>query len=150
MISRRLLLLGLAGVSLGACGGSSSAEGPPKISYGEAVCDRCRMLISEERHAAAITVKGDDALLFDDIGEMIATAQERRNTGDRMWVHDFDERGWLDADKAWFVYLPNRTTPMATGIIAFEDSSRAQAKAQERGGWVKSWSEILSDWSIES
>lgn len=149
MITRRLLLLGFTGAALGACGGTSSTDGPPKIPYGEATCHRCRMLIIEERYAAAIAAKDGDPLLFDDTGEMIATAQERRRDDDRMWVHDLEGGAWLDAKAAWFVYLPHRPTPMATGIVALGDASRAQAKAGESGGWVKSWSEMLNDWSIE-
>ena len=81
MITRRSFLIGVAVVGLGGCGGDDNGDddGPPAISYGSETCDRCNMVISEERHAAAL--KGDDEwLAFDDCGEMIAYAQENAMT----------------------------------------------------------------------
>jgi nitrous oxide reductase accessory protein NosL len=150
-MQRRVFLLGIAAVGLGACGGEDEdSNGPPDISYGEEMCDRCNMVIGEERHAAAFGSGGSEWLLFDDTGEMIMTVQDE-GLGERVaWVHDFETLAWVDATAASYVLLPGRNTPMATGIIAFADRARADAVATERGGWAKSWNETLTDWTMES
>lgn len=149
MITRRSFLIGVAVVGLGGCGGDDNGDddGPPAISYGSETCDRCNMVISEERHAAAL--KGDDEwLAFDDCGEMIAYAQENAMTDRTAWVHDYEQLTWVPARDAHYVWLPNRTTPMATGIIAYADKERAEAKVAETGGWSKNWSATVADWSM--
>jgi copper chaperone NosL len=146
-----VFLLGIAAVGLGACGGDDdNAEGPPSISYGEETCDRCNMVIGDERHATALGSGDSEWLLFDDTGEMIMTVQAE-GLGERLaWVHDFEKIDWVDATAAIYVWLPDRNTPMATGIIAFSDRSRADAVAAERGGWAMSWTETLTGWKMES
>jgi hypothetical protein len=59
MIRRRSFLLGAVALGLGACGGDDKGDddGPPKISYGTETCDRCNMVIGEERHASALKEK---------------------------------------------------------------------------------------------
>ena len=150
MIRRRSFLLGAVALGLGACGGDDKGDddGPPKISYGTETCDRCNMVIGEERHASALKEKNGDWLLFDDTGEMVATIQEAGAGEQKAWVHDFEQLTWHDATTAFYVWLPNRITPMATGIVAFADQTRADAKAQELGGWSKSWSALLADWTM--
>jgi copper chaperone NosL len=106
------------------------------------------MVIGEERHAAALKGKDGDWLLFDDTGEMIATAQESAGEERTAWVHDFEQLSWIEANDAVFVWLPDGKTPMGTGIIAYADAVRADAKATAVGGWKKTWTEMLSDWSM--
>lgn len=149
MIRRRTFLLGTVALGLGACGGDDKDDaGPPTISYGTETCDRCRMVIGEERHAAALKAEDGDWLLFDDTGEMIATAQESAAQERAAWVHDFEQLSWIDAKVAVYVLLPDGKTPMGTGIIAYADAVRADARVTEGGGWKKSWTEMLSDWSM--
>lgn len=147
MTSRRTLLLGLAAVGLGACGGKASSEGPPKILYGEDICDTCRMAINDERHAGSI-VRGDEKRRFDDAGELVAAAQGQPDADFKVWVHDFETKEWIDGTLAVFAWMPDRLTPMGTGIVAFSDAARAGTFAVDRGGWTKSWAEMLSDWTL--
>jgi nitrous oxide reductase accessory protein NosL len=150
MITRRSVLLGVGALGLGACGGDDKGDkdGPPKISYGSETCDRCNMVIGEERHAAALKGADGNWLAFDDTGEMVLTAQDSTGSDYEAWVHDYETMAWHDAATAFYVWLPNRSTPMATGIVAYGDQAGAEAKAQEIGGWSKSWAAMLADWTM--
>jgi copper chaperone NosL len=108
------------------------------------------MIISDERHAAAISPEKGDALMFDDTGEMIATAQETGLESRRVWVHDMPSKKWVDATKASFVVAENLSTPMGTGVVAFSDEGEAEAFAAEHNGAVFSWDKILREWKIDS
>lgn len=150
MIARRTFCIGAVAVGVGACsrGDKEDDKGPPSISYGTEICDRCRMVIDDERHAAALR-SGDEWLLFDDCGEMITSAKEQQDGELVAWVHDFDTKEWVEAQKAYYVWLPDLNTPMGTGIIAFSEQGRAEARATESGGWFKGWDAMLAEWSIE-
>jgi copper chaperone NosL len=142
------VLLGLVALGLGGCGGAAKSDGPPRLVYGEDICERCRMAINDERHAGAI-VAGDATQRFDDVGELIVAAQEQGETERKIWVHDFESKEWLDGTTATYVWMPSRVTPMATGIVAFAEPARAEAFAAEQGGWTKSWAAMLAEWTWE-
>ncbi|UCC51087.1 MAG: hypothetical protein JSV68_18550, partial [Anaerolineaceae bacterium] len=48
------------------CGQTTNLEEPPQIVYGQDVCERCGMIISEEKFAAAYWTAGGEARRFDD------------------------------------------------------------------------------------
>ncbi|HET8523016.1 MAG TPA: nitrous oxide reductase accessory protein NosL [Thermomicrobiales bacterium] len=148
-MNRRVLLMGAAVLTLSACGDSASADEPPKIGYGKDACDRCGMIISDERYAAAIVPEKGDTLLFDDSGEMIATAQETGLESRRAWVHDMHSKRWIDATRASFVVSETATTPMGTGVVAFQDAGDADTFAGEHDGSVLTWDQILRTWKID-
>ncbi len=125
----RWLLVGTVAVSL-ACSGPSKLE-PPEILYGEDLCARCGMIVSEERFAAAALVRDDVGLvprLYDDIGCMIAA--ELGPTAKR-WVHEFRTLAWIDAEQASYARPEGLVTPMLSGLAAF---SSAEAAAAAAGG----------------
>jgi copper chaperone NosL len=118
------------------CGGASD-DGPPQVKLGQDECVHCGMILTDERSmAAAIVRKGDEqtALLFDDIGDMIAYEREHAGiTVTRRYVHDFETREWLDASTAVFLRSPDLHTPMGSGIVAYGDVNRAKASQNQRG-----------------
>lgn len=147
MIHRRAFLLGLAGAGLAGCGGGGKSDGPPKISYGKENCARCRMMIADERYAAALVNEDGAELHFDDTGELVLTVQEEGASGKRIWVHDYNTREWLDGTAAFYVMDPRRITPMATGIISFASRESAdEFVASIGGGTIYTWQEVQSTW----
>jgi copper chaperone NosL len=62
-----LLLMGLT-----ACRDKIDS-GPHAVHYGEDVCERCRMIISDKRFAAQFITRNGEAKKYDDIGCMIET-----------------------------------------------------------------------------
>lgn len=146
MIPRRALLIGLAAVALTACGDEADASKPPKIRLGKDTCDRCGMLISDERHAAALVDDAGAARLFDDAGELVMTAREEGVAGRRIWVHD-DTPAWIDGTTAFYAVGQGAMTPMGTGVLVFATRDQAEAWANDHEGATMSWNEMLTQWN---
>ena len=134
---------------LAGCGGEP-AGGPPEIQYGLEECGYCRMIISEEKFATAIEADGT-TIKFDDTGCMVDYLRERSTTPgtEGVWVHDHATGGWIDADLAWFVRDPRGTTPMGSGLVAFESRQAAAAFAAERSVAVETWEQVATPFPME-
>lgn len=116
-------------LSLFACGGDKPPAGPAEVHYGEDVCDRCRMIISDSRFAAQYRAKDGHVKKFDDFGCMAA---ELGNDGGKdavsgIYVTDFATTAWLDARKAYYLKSPDITSPMGYGIAAFGTEAALRA-----------------------
>lgn len=142
-----LLLVGM--LVIAGCGEEARADQPPDIDYGRDVCSRCNMIISEERYAGGIVDEDGEALIFDDIGEMIFVIQEEGLQERRVWVHDADSLEWLDGTSAFYVASMDVVTPMGSGITAFEAEEDATAFAEANAGDVLTWDQVLNDWEWE-
>lgn len=143
-----LLALGVLALGLSACGDEASADEPPEITYGETVCDHCHMIIMEERYAAGLTKEDGDKLVFDDIGDMVSVVREQQLDPARIWVHDYNSVEWIDGAKATYVASMHVTTPMASGVVAFEDRQAAEAFAAENDGEVMDWATLSEEWEM--
>lgn len=101
---------------LSAC--SNSGEiGPPEIAYGEVECQRCRMIVSDERYASVAQTQ-NDTFIFDDLGCLVDWHHEQGAALDAVWVHDEASRAWLPLGDVQFSHLPDRITPMGSGLAA--------------------------------
>ena len=142
MKKRALLSLILITLATVACTSAPNLDEPPEIRYGEDICERCTMIISEPRYAAAYVTTDGEAWRFDDIGGMIDHNRAVSKDVAVFWVHDFDTEEWLKAADAHFVESEH-ITPMGYGIVAFKDAGRAEAWAVEKGGQVLSFAQLL-------
>jgi len=107
-----------------ACGDEG---GPVEIVVGEDACASCRMVFSSTATAAQIVAPGAAALIFDDL----ACLQDHLRThaldaGAAIYVMEHRRRAWIDARHATFVG-GTAPTPMASGLLAFEDAASARA-----------------------
>lgn len=115
---------------------------PPTIVYGEDVCDRCGMIIEDERFAAGAVVEVGEGhyehRIFDDIGDMLAyAADEAAQTPiHAYYVHDYDSKNWIDGESAFYVRSSQIHSPMGYGLAAFAEQSSAETKAAEWEGEV--------------
>lgn len=123
----------LGAAALAAClGCGADPARPPSLRLGEEVCDRCRMIISDERFVAAIVDPDGVARKFDDVGCLIKGEQERAPApGARHWVRDFGGSGWLDARAAMFERSGEVESPMGFGWKA------APAPATDEGSGLR-------------
>lgn len=147
-MQHRTILFTLLFFLLAACGGAKiDPNTPPDIVYGEDVCTRCGMIISDDRFAAALVIEKAandyEQMIFDDAGEMFAfVAEDNGQLKIASWfVHDYNSREWLDATSAWFVVADSLQTPMGFGIAASAQELEAQALANEWGGDVLSFAQ---------
>jgi hypothetical protein len=105
-----------AGVLVGCQPGNASR--PPTVRFGEEACDSCRMIISDERFAAALVTAAGDALKFDDVGCLIEHEAGRLRPEVTYWVRDSRGGEWLNAREATFVHSPSIDSPMGFGLAA--------------------------------
>jgi copper chaperone NosL len=145
--SRRVFLGGAVAcpLLLAACGGGQpAAAAPPEISYGRDTCDRCGMIISDERYAGGLVAAEGTNLLFDDVGEMLQSVAEDGLGGRRAWAHDWNSGAWIDAATASYVRADPAMTPMGTGFAAFAARQDAESFAAEHDGAVMTWDDAIA------
>ncbi len=144
MRGQALMSLVVIGFLMLGCQSPAPLDKPPDIRYGEDVCDKCRMIISEARFAAAYVTRQGEVRRFDDIGDMVQYHQEQAEEVAVFWVHDFETEEWLRADRAFFVMSADIRTPMGHGIVALGEKSRADRLATSLQGKVLTFQELLA------
>ncbi|MCO5182617.1 MAG: nitrous oxide reductase accessory protein NosL [Anaerolineae bacterium] len=139
-----LVILALA-IGLAACKQAIDTSVAPEIIAGQDVCDRCGMLISEEKFAAAYWTTDGEPRRFDDIGGMFAHYHEVGEDVDTFWVHDYLTGEWIRAEDASYVLDPSLTTPMGFGVAACAEEAQAQALAAgQEGAVVVSFADMIA------
>ena len=143
-----MLMVVLVGLLSAAGCSQQPTDGPPVVRYGQDECIHCGMILTDERHVAALRISEDGEtrdVLFDDIGDMLE--YEREQTGltvVRRYVHDFETRQWVDARDAHFLVSDTIHTPMGSGIIAFAEQARAEAMQKKDDGRSGGLAEITA------
>lgn len=101
------------------------------------------MILSDPRFAAAYRTQDGEALVFDDIGDMVVHGVEAGELdGERTWVHDYESEEWVVAATA--TYVRGRVeTPMGRGLVAFAKMGDADAFANRVDGEVLVWDEVV-------
>jgi len=110
---------------LAACSGDSGS-GPVEVKWDRDSCERCRMVLSDRRHAAQVRGGPADGksrvYKFDDIGGAIVWLEGKDWKDDaktELWVTDFRDGRWIDGREA--VYLDGQMTPMDFGLGAQDE-----------------------------
>ncbi len=119
------------------CGKEATLE-PPKIYFGQAVCDVCGMIVSDERFSAAEVVIRDGQVVvraFDDTGEVFGLTVPV-GVEYAWYVHDMYSLEWVDARDAVYLRSDELHTPMGLGIAAFATRAAAESAQAELGGEV--------------
>ncbi len=117
---------------------------PPTIIYGQDVCARSGMIISDPTYAAAYRTPDGSVRPFDDIGEMILYFREHTEDVASLWVHDQQSGDWIRADQAAYVLSPNIRTPMGFGLAARNTVQDARAEAASLAGEELSFGEVVA------
>lgn len=132
---RRILVIILLLVA--SCG-NDDRKGPVDIHYGQDICERCKMIISEEKFSSQVIMDNGEVYNFDDIGGMIRYMSDNGiSSGEiKIYVKDFNTGKWLGSEEAVYVVTDGINTPMMFGVIAVSDKESANRMVAEHGGRV--------------
>lgn len=133
IITAVLLLLAMA----------CQADQNPQAIEAHDVCTSCRMAISQPQYAAQAVDKEGNAYKFDDIGCMLRYLKNHTLPQRRLYVMDYVNRQWLDAERAVFVRSDAIKSPMAGGLAAFRDQAAAQELVKSSSGKMMSFAELI-------
>lgn len=108
----------------------------PPVAINEDVdrCEICNMAIKDDAYATQIITSEGRSLKFDDLGCLNQWRVE--NGTDKIaatYVRDYNSLEWVKYDKAYYVYDASIQTPMAYGILSFEQQADAESYIQEHG-----------------
>ena len=132
-------------ISLAACGSPANAEPvPPEIYYGQAVCEFCGMIVSEERFAGGFITADGQNHIFDDLGDLAQAHVQHAGQIVAIFVHDYDDHTWIKAETATFVRSRQLPTPMLSGMAAFAQAERAATFAAENDGEVLTFENYIT------
>jgi len=108
------------------------------------MCAFCKMAISQSGYAAQFVDKDGNHTKFDDIGCMVRYAREnnRKPNVAAFFVMDYDDKQWLQAERATFVKSGHTPSPMASGLTAFRNAARAKELAAKNKGRVLQFDEL--------
>lgn len=132
----------IIGLLIAGCG--SQNNGVPRIRYGEETCDRCRMIISEKRFAAAYRTESGALRKFDDLGCAALHRKEQGETVTQFWGYDYEETDWLDVKRAFLVHSSDLLTPMGYGIAVLGTVEKATALAEKVDGQIVQFDQLYS------
>lgn len=133
IMTAALLLLALA----------CQADLKPQALEAHDACASCRMAISQPRYAAQVVDKNGTAYKFDEIGCLLHFLSRHDLPGRRVYVMDYVNQKWLEAESAVFVKSAAFETPMASGLAAFRDQSAAHQFLKSNPGQTMGFSELI-------
>ncbi len=122
--------------------GTADLSRPPNVRFGEEACAFCRMIISDERFAAAVVINTGEAQKFDDIGCLILHEAGQVRPGAAYWVRSFTGQDWLNAREATFVHSANVRSPMNHGLAAMPTAKAANELSKGNSGRTLGFSEL--------
>ena len=122
--------------------GSADPSRPPVVRLGQEACENCRMIISDERFAAALVNADGETLKFDDLGCLIQHETDGGRPTTVYWVRDFKGNGWLNARDAVFVHARSLVSPMGFGLAACTTAQAAADAAKKAGSRMLRFDEL--------
>ena len=149
-----MCLAAFAAAMLSACE-RREISGPPAIRLGLDGCVACGMLVMEDRCSCALLIVSDGSrkhLVFDDLGCLLDyQADNPEPMILETFVHDYGTATWISGESAHYLCGVSHTlsTPMGSGIVAFESVDDAHAQKQISGGentTLKQAAEIRRNW----
>jgi hypothetical protein len=121
--------------------------GPPQdIDTKSDACARCRMSIDGLAHAAEIITGDGQVRKYDSLGCLVKDYNEMPGVGRRhagVWVVDYDTKGWVKADSAYYAMADLPTDHMGFGAAATATREAALKIAGGDAAKVVDWTTLL-------
>lgn len=103
------------------------------------------MSLVDPRFAAQLRTGTGKAVVFDDVGCLVAWMTENRIPVSAAWVSTFTPpHDWLPADQSVFLRSDTIRTPMASGLAALRPGPVADSVLAALGGQLLTWPEVLA------
>ncbi|GJM15937.1 MAG: hypothetical protein DHS20C13_12640 [Thermodesulfobacteriota bacterium] len=129
--------------------GDKPESGPVKIYYGEDICERCKMIISEKDFAAQYKLSNGETVKFDDLGCMIQYTHDTEKTPiSEVYVVDYSSEDWIDGRKAYYIWTQNINTPMGYGLLAFKERLKAEDHSHKDNSRYLGGQKEAYDWFL--
>ncbi len=112
---------------------------PAEVFYGQDICERCKMIISEKVFSAQYLLPRGEPKKFDDIGCMIHFLSEQETQQRKVlaiFVRDYNSKEWIDGEKTYYVWSKKIKTPMGYGLVALKGKEAAEEIAKTKEGLV--------------
>ncbi len=146
-------ILFIAAVLFIGCSQDQKPLGPAKVYYGEDICERCKMIVSEKGFAAQYVFNDGKDKVFDDIGCMMLYYNEVENNKDGIiafYVRDSGSGEWISGEDAHYFWSGDLKTPMGYGVFALGKKENITKhseldKSQSLGGFAKTVKWIVKE-----
>lgn len=127
---------------------TSCTKKAEEINYNNDECDYCKMLIEDNRFGCILTTGDGNQLKFDDVGCMISYAivKNTLDSADQKFsvtVFTMPDT-YVDAQKAYYVYNENFTSPMGYNVLAFDRDVSSKDFIGENGGTEMKWDNVVN------
>jgi hypothetical protein len=132
----------LGALVLMSAGCRAGALEPQPLPLDSVDCARCKMMISDLKHAAQAVAPGAEPRFYDDRG-CLANDAASLPAGARLFVQLDGGQGWIDVNDAAFAVPPDARTPMGYGVTAFRDA--AAAARADRSGRALTWPAVVKE-----
>lgn len=127
-----------------------SDKGPVIIYYGEDICERCKMIISEKDFAAQYKMINGKAVKFDDLGCMIQYIHKNEKAPvPETYVVDYSSKQWIEGQRAYYVWTQNIHTPMGYGLLTFKERPNTEDQFFKGNSMYLGGQEEAYDWFLK-
>lgn len=149
-----LITLGILAFILAACGNNDNGNKAENANSGDTeanetaeweyepedidpevdVCVVCGMAIADDQYATQIILKNEQAVKFDDLGDLHVWVEENGEDDiGAKFVRDFNTHEWILLEDATYVSGEEIGTPMGFGVISFKNKEDAENYIEENG-----------------
>lgn len=143
-----ILLMSMLAI-LAACGGEEAVQ-PVAIDEATDTCATCNMAVMDNQFVTQVILENDKSFVFDDIGCMYEWMESNEDKEIKAkFVRNYEDKEWILADKAVYVYDQSVKTPMAYNVISFSDRKDAVEYADNHKDSKVMTSEELADHTWE-
>lgn len=134
LLTRRQLVVSVAGMALTMACGRKTSDEPVAIAYGRDECAFCRMPVDDPHLAAEWVVPGQPARIFGEPGCLLSWIAAHKGEAGSPWVRTREGDSWLRASDATFAH-GLLTTPMNFNLTAHQSAPA--------GATVFTWAQLL-------